>query len=172
MKVGARKGANRLTATQAAHPSRSPILSFRGSTQTAALTPGTLVRSWIVVHEQDLAIVKGLVSVAWADGRMSGEEREVLEGLLQAYKASPSEVVELRKYAETPRTIDDIPINELSYDDRRVLLLHAVLIAYIDGERTEREGALLDVLCEKLRIPDLEAKGLVEAAIRRVKQMR
>lgn len=130
------------------------------------------MRSCAVVHEQDLAIVKGLVSVAWADGRMSGEEQEVLEGLLQAYAASPSEVVELRKYAETPRSIDDVPINELSYDDRRVLLQHAVLIAYIDGERTDKEGALLDDLCKRLRIPDLEARGLIEAAVRRVKQSR
>lgn len=124
------------------------------------------------MHDQDLAIVKGLVSVAWADGRMSGEEREVLEGLLQAYGATPSEARELRTYAAIPRTIDDVPINDLSHDDRRVLLQHAVLIAHIDGESDEREGAVIDALCKRLRIPDLEARGIVEAAVRRVQALK
>jgi tellurite resistance protein len=37
------------------------------------------------MHIQNLAILKGLVTVAWADGRLAGEEKEVLEALLQAF---------------------------------------------------------------------------------------
>lgn len=124
------------------------------------------------MHEQDLAIVKGLVSVAWADGRVSGEESEVIEGLLQAFSATPSETLEVRKYAEKARTIDDVPINELSYDDRRVLLQHAVLITHADGEHHEKEQALLEALCKKLRIPDVEARGIIDIAVRRAREMR
>jgi tellurite resistance protein len=124
------------------------------------------------MHDQDLAIVKGLVSVAWADGRMAGEERELLEGVLQAFRATPSEVKEIRAYAEKPRTIEDIPINDLSHDDRRILLQHAVLVAYADGEEDGKERAMLDELCKRLRIPDVEARGIVDAAIRRVKEAR
>ncbi|HEX4474737.1 MAG TPA: TerB family tellurite resistance protein [Polyangiaceae bacterium] len=119
------------------------------------------------MHEQDLAIVKGLVSVAWADGHVTSEESEVIEALLQAFNATPSEVREIRNYASVARTVDDVPVTELSYDDRRLLLLHAVLLTEADGERSATESALLEQLCRKLRIPDLEAKGIIDAAERR-----
>jgi len=123
------------------------------------------------MHEQDLAMVKGLVSVAWADGRIAGEESEVIEALLQAFDASPSERREVEIYAKIPRTLDDVPVTELSYDDRRVLLQHAVLIAHADGDFGDAERQLLDALCKKLRIPDVEAKGIIEAAEQRAKAL-
>jgi uncharacterized tellurite resistance protein B-like protein len=121
------------------------------------------------MHEQNLAILKGLVSVAWADGRVASEELEVIEALLDAFEASPSESVEIRKYAESPRTIDDVPLTDLSYDDRRVLLQHAVLLTYIDGSQHDKERKILEDLCERLRIPTLEAKGIIDAASERAK---
>lgn len=124
------------------------------------------------MHEQDLAIVKGLVSVAWADGRISAEEHEVLDGLLEAFDASPSDAAEIRSYAKNARTIDDVPLNDLSHDDRRLLLQHAVLITHIDGEHHEKEQKLLEALCQKLRIPDVEARGIIEVAERRAKEVR
>jgi len=122
------------------------------------------------MHDQDMAILKGLVSVAWADGRIANEELEVIEALLQSFGASNSEAAEIRSYAKTERTISDIPITDLSHDDRRVLLQHSVLLTFIDGEQHEREKKLLDDLCEKLRIPDVEAKGLIAAAEERAKK--
>jgi prepilin-type processing-associated H-X9-DG protein len=121
------------------------------------------------MHEQNMAILKGLVSVAWADGHVAEEELEVIEALLQAFNATPSEAAEIRSYAKTERKLDDIPINHLSFDDRRILLQHAVLLTYVDGEQAEPEKKLLDALCEKLRIPAVEAKGIVAAAEQRAK---
>jgi tellurite resistance protein len=122
------------------------------------------------MHDQDMAILKGLVSVAWADGRIADEELEVIEALLQAFGATKSEAAEVRSYAKVERSIADIPITDLSHDDRRVLLQHSVLLTYIDGEQHEREKKLLDDLCEKLRIPDVEAKGLISVAEERAKK--
>lgn len=124
------------------------------------------------MHEQDLAILKGLVSVAWADGHVNDAETEVLEGLLLAFNASASEAHEIRKYAAKARTIDDVPVAELSFDDRRVLLQHAVLLAHIDGDHAEAEKKMLDELCRKLRIPEVEAKGIITLAERRALEMR
>lgn len=118
-----------------------------------------------------MAILKGLVSVAWADGRVAEEELEILEALLQAFEATPSESQELRSYAKQERTLDDIPLTDLSYDDRRVLLQHAVLLTFIDGEQHEKEKQLLDELCVTLHIPDAEAKALIAAAETRAKDM-
>jgi uncharacterized tellurite resistance protein B-like protein len=123
------------------------------------------------MHEQDLAMVKGLVSVAWADGRVASEEAEVITALLEAFQATPSEKREVETFAKTPRTIDDVPVTELSYDDRRVLLQHAVTIMHADGEQHESEKKLLDALCEKLRIPAVEARGIIDAAERRVREL-
>jgi len=123
------------------------------------------------MHEQDLAIVKGLVSVAWADGHVTTEESDVIRALLEAFKATPSERREVEVYARSRRTIDDVPITELSYDDRRVLLQHAVLVSYADGEHGPEEQGMLAALCEKLRIPDVEAKGIIDAAARRAREM-
>jgi tellurite resistance protein len=121
------------------------------------------------MHEQNMAILKGLVSVAWADGRVSTEEHEVIEALLQAFEATPSEAAEVRSYAKEERKLGDIPVTELSYDDRRILLQHAVLLTFIDGEQHEKEKKLIDELCEVLRIPAMEASGILTAAEQRAK---
>jgi prepilin-type processing-associated H-X9-DG protein len=110
---------------------------------------------------QNLAVVKGLVSVAWADGHVSAEEKEVLEALLQAFHALPSEAHELRKFAETPRSLADVPVQDLGFAARRQLLQHAVLLSYVDGKQDEKEKALLDQLAQALEIPPHEARDLL-----------
>ena len=91
------------------------------------------------MHEQNKAILMSLVPVAWADGNFADQEKEVLEALLEAFEANPEEAEELRTYAATPKTVDDIPVSELSFDDRRVLLQHAVLLSFADGDPSETE---------------------------------
>jgi tellurite resistance protein len=121
------------------------------------------------MHDQDMAILKGLISVAWADGRLADEEMEVIEALLQAFGATPSEAKEVRSYAKIERTLSDIPITDLSHDDRRVLLQHAVLLCHIDGEQHDKEKKIVEDLCEALRIPSVEAKGIIAAAEERAR---
>jgi tellurite resistance protein len=122
------------------------------------------------MHDQNMAI-KGLVSVAWADGRVAEEEMEVIEALLQAFEANPSESREVHSYAKHKRTLDDIPITDLSYDDRRVLLQHAVLLTFIDGEQARSEQELLGQLCERLGIPAQESNALIQVAEARAKDL-
>ena len=123
------------------------------------------------MHAQDLAIVKGLVSVAWADDRVADEEFEVIDALLAAYDATPSEAREVRKFAESKRTLKDIELSELGADDRRVLLQHAVLLTYIDGEQHKKELELLEDLIGTLRIPPMEAERIMASAASRAKSM-
>lgn len=123
------------------------------------------------MHEQNLAIIKGLVCVAWADGRVAGEEAEIIESLLDAFGATATERREIQLFAKKPRGLPDIPIHDLSGDDRRVLLQHAVLVTFVDGEQHAKEKKLLDELCEVLRVPMLEAKAIVGAAEERARGM-
>jgi tellurite resistance protein len=122
------------------------------------------------MHEEDKAILKSLVSVAWADGRVTGEETDIIEALLQAFDATPEDTAEMRAYAKTRRTLADIPLTELSADDRRLLVQHAVLLTFIDGAQSPEEKTLLAELCEKLRIPANEATSLLSAAESRAKR--
>lgn len=122
------------------------------------------------MHEQDRAILESLISIAWADGRVAEEETEVIEALLQAFGASDAETADLREYAKTKRTLDDIPLTALSTDDRRALLQHAVLLTFVDGEQSPEEKDFLAGLCDKLRIPTVEAQPLLAAAEARAKR--
>jgi tellurite resistance protein len=122
------------------------------------------------MHEQDKAILKSLVSVAWADGRVTSEETDIIEAILQAFEASPEDAKEMREYAKTRRTLADIPLTDLSADDRRLLVQHAVLLTFIDGAQTPDEKKLLGELCEKLRIPTNEANPLLTSAETRAKR--
>ena len=121
------------------------------------------------MQAQNLAVVKGLVSVAWADGHVSAEETEVLEALLEAFHALPSEAHELRKFAQTPRSLADVPIHELGFAARRQLLQHAVLLSYVDGKQDEQEKAIIEQLVHALEIPPLEARDLVRDSEERSK---
>ena len=121
------------------------------------------------MHDQNLAILKGLVAVAWADDRVTAEEKEVLEALLQAFGATASEAAEIRLFARQRRTLADVPLTELSYDDRRVLLQQAVVLTYIDGEQHESERQLLEELAQQLRIPASETAQLLSIAADRTR---
>ena len=122
------------------------------------------------MHDQDIAIVKALVPVAWADGVFAETEKQMLDALLDAYKASDKEKEVLREYAEKQRTLDDIDMQELSSDDRRTLFQHAVLMTFADGDQTAEEVTFLTALAQKLRIPDEEREVLMEVGAHRAKK--
>jgi tellurite resistance protein len=122
------------------------------------------------MHEEDLAIIKALVPVAWADGTFADKERETIEALLDAFAASDAEKEQIREYAKQRRTLEDIDLQELSADDRRAVVQHAVLISYVDGEHGPEEKQLIDGLISRLKIPAEEAKPLLEHAHQRAKK--
>jgi DnaJ-domain-containing protein 1 len=124
------------------------------------------------MNEEEFAIVRGLVPVAWADGSFADKEKEMLEALLDAYRASDEQKHALREYAKEKRTLDDINLQDLSAGDRRVLLQCAVLLSFADGEQHVSESQLLVELASKLRIPDDEAKHVIaEAEVRAKKNL-
>lgn len=118
------------------------------------------------------AMVKSLVAVAWADGRLHAYEAQVIEALLAAFEVDHETAGALRAYAGQPRALQDIPLHDLSADDRRMLLQHAVLLTYVDGEQCAEERELLQVLARRLRVPESEAKPLMERAARRAERLK
>lgn len=122
------------------------------------------------MHEQEFAIVRALVPVAWADGHFAEKEQEMLDALLDAYSASEDEKKQLRDYAKEKRTLDDINLQDLSAADRRVLLQHAVLLTFADGHQQAEESKFLDELAAKLKVPADEAKAVIAEAEARAKK--
>jgi tellurite resistance protein len=118
------------------------------------------------------AMVKSLVALAWADGRLHRYEAQVIDALLAAFEVDAESANMLRAYAGQPRTLEDIPLQELSADDRRLLLQHAVLLTHVDGEQSAEERALLKELTLRLRVPESEAGPLMERAQRRAERLK
>ncbi len=124
-----------------------------------------------MMHDQDMAIVRALVPVAWADGVFADKEKETLEALLDAYSATESERKSIHDYAAEKRTIDDIDLQELSADDRRVLLQHAVLLCFVDNDFNDDEQKFVTDLAARLKIPTQEGKEMIFSAAERAKRL-
>jgi hypothetical protein len=122
------------------------------------------------MYAENVAILKSLVSVAWSDGDFGAPEREMIDALLVAFDANDEQAKAIREYAETKRALADIPLEELSPDDLRVLVQHAVLLTFIDGHQNEKEKAFVVEMAKFIGIPDDEAATLIHAAEERAKR--
>lgn len=117
-----------------------------------------------MLTDQKKCSLKLLVALAWADGRVDEEEMEVVEAMFDAYGAQDEEAEELRKWARTPRSLEEVEVVDLEEADIVQVLQHAVLLSYIDGEQTQREVELMDKFVAKLALPDAKAKEIMESA--------
>jgi tellurite resistance protein len=122
------------------------------------------------MHAENVAILKSLVSVAWADGDYGASEREMVDALLVAFDATEEQATQIRSYAETKRALEDVPLDELSADDIRTLVQHAVLLTFIDGSQNDKEKQFVVDLARYVGIPDAEAGHLIEMAENRAKR--
>lgn len=113
----------------------------------------------------ELNIVKSLIAVAWADGKLEQPESGVIEGLLCGFDASEKEEADLLEYARSPRSLEaDIPLDDLSEEDRELLLANAALLAHADGEESSAEKELLTKLSSLLGFDSARAREIIESA--------
>jgi tellurite resistance protein len=110
-------------------------------------------------------IVRSLVAVAWADGKLESGETSVIEGLLTGFDASDAEEQEILEYSRTRRSLEkDIPLDELSREDRELLLANAALLTHADGDQSKSETEVLGQLIELLGFSDAEAHEILASA--------
>ena len=110
-------------------------------------------------------IVKALIAVAWADGKLEQPESGVIEGLLCGFDATPEEERELIGYAGVRRTLsNDVPVAEMSREDREILLGNAALLTLADGEQTRGERVVLDQLIKLLEFEADDADTIIASA--------
>jgi uncharacterized membrane protein YebE (DUF533 family) len=112
-------------------------------------------------------ILKSLVAVAWADGRMESAETSVIEGLLSGFAATDEEEQEILENAETRRTLEeDIPVGDLSDEDRELLFANAALLVQADGKETLSERRVLIQLGLLLGLEQAVVNDIVESVRR------
>ena len=110
-------------------------------------------------------IVKCLVAVAWADGKVAAPESGVIEGLLCGFDASEQEEREILDYAKLKRTLsEDAPLKALSQEERELLLANAALLTHADGEQSDTERQLLNKLVTMLEF-DAESAGEILGSV-------
>lgn len=110
-------------------------------------------------------VVKSLVAVAWADGKLERGESGVIEGLLAGFDATEDEEREILEYAKTRRTLEgDLPLRELGREDRELLLSNAALLTHADGVQSESEKRALERLTQLLGFAPDEAQQLIDIA--------
>ena len=111
------------------------------------------------------SIAKSLVAIAWADGKYQAPEEGMIDSLLWAFGASEEEEAELREYATKKRTLkDDVPLDDLSPEDRELLLAHAALLTHADGKQTKAELKMLSDMVELLGFSEEQSKPIIEGA--------
>ena len=109
-------------------------------------------------------IVKCLVAVAWADGKVAAPESGVIEGLLCGFDASEDEEREILDYAKLKRTLsEDAPLKALSQEERELLLANAALLTHADGEQSDSEKELLNKLVTMLEFDEESAGQILDS---------
>ena len=116
-------------------------------------------------------LLKLLVALAWADGRVDTEEMEVIEAMLDTFRVDAEAAEEIREFAKTPCTLDDVDIDGVTVDEAGLVLYQAVLLTFIDGEQSEKEIQLLNAFMEKLGLTREEAAPILERATARAKSL-
>ena len=117
-----------------------------------------------MLTEEKKGILKVLVAFAWADGRVAEEEMEIVEALLDAFEAGEDEAGEIREWARTERSLEDVDVSGLTPDDVEIALRHAVLLTYIDGEQSPEEIALVGDFASRLGLSADDAAPILESA--------
>jgi uncharacterized membrane protein YebE (DUF533 family) len=117
-------------------------------------------------------IIKSLIAVAWADGRVGDEERELIDTVLEAYELAEEDAGRIREWASSHKSLDQIDFGGLAEGDRFLLLQQAVYVTYIDGVQTDDELALLRDLAARIGIDASRAGELIRITTERAKALR
>jgi len=116
----------------------------------------------------NVAIMKTVVCVAWADGLFKDQERRALEGLLAAAQLTPEEVDELRRYAAEPRTLADVDTSVLTPEDCKKVVILAVALAHADYDYSFVERQTILKMCERMGFSPSETHTLLSRANARI----
>jgi tellurite resistance protein len=124
-----------------------------------------------MVDETRKKLLKVLVALAWADGRVDAEEMEIVYAVLDSFEADQETVKEFVTWAKEPRSLDDVDLSDLSPDDAELVLYQAVVLSFIDGEQSEKEVSLLKEFVNRLGLSKAHADAVLASATARAREL-
>ncbi len=117
-----------------------------------------------MLTESELAVVRALVALAWADGVADAPEHGVLEGMLVAFGAPEQQEAEILAWAARPRQLTDVAWDQVLAQDRELLLQNGALLTHADGSQTDAERRAFAELCRQLAATEEEICAAMAAA--------
>ena len=109
-------------------------------------------------------MIKTLVAVAWADGRVADEEREIIETLIDLNDLEEKDAQKIRTWAEKHRDLHELKFDGLEDVDKTMILQQAVFVTYVDGEQSDKERELLHDLNQRLGIEPERGADIIRTA--------
>lgn len=109
-------------------------------------------------------MIKTLVCVAWADGRVADEEREIIDTLIDLNDLGEADAKKIRLWAEKRHELRELKFDGLEDIDKTMILQQAVFVTYVDGEQSEKELELLRDLGQRLGIEPDRTADIVRTA--------
>jgi tellurite resistance protein len=109
-------------------------------------------------------MIKTLVTVAWADGRVADEEREIIDTLIELNDLDETEAQKIRTWAEKRRDLRELRFDGLEDIDKTMILQQAVFVTYVDGEQSDKELELLRDLGKRLAIEPDRVADIIRTA--------
>jgi uncharacterized membrane protein YebE (DUF533 family) len=116
-------------------------------------------------------LLKMLVALAWADGRVAEEEMEIVYAVVDSFGVDAATKAEIVSWAKTPRSLDDVDTEGLTEEDAELVLFQAVVLTFIDGEQSDKEVALLNAFVEKLGMSKARAEAVLASASARARAL-
>ncbi len=124
-----------------------------------------------MLDDKKKKLLRLLVALAWADGRVDQEEMEVVEAMLDAFGAEKGEGDDIREWAKQPRSLDEIDVSDITEDDAELVLFQAVFLTFIDGEQSKEEIDLLNTFSAKIGLSPDRAKTVLDRATLKAKEL-
>jgi uncharacterized membrane protein YebE (DUF533 family) len=110
-------------------------------------------------------LVRTLACVMWADGNASAPERRIIEQVVDEIGPSTEERVELSMWLDTDcSTLEDVHIEQLSQDEKQVLLTHAVVLTMADDVQLPSEKDILMKIIDRIALPGDVVDTIMEDA--------
>lgn len=114
------------------------------------------------MQEKDIAVIKGLIQVMWADGELAEAEREMLGSILVNMGCSPEELQEIAGMLKEPPSVDTLLKDLPDKESRRDVIKIVYAMALADDDYAESEDAFIKKLAAKLKITPKELEELKE----------
>lgn len=122
---------------------------------------------------QSQTILQALVKIAWADGRVSDDERRLLTRVLHELGTAPAEIAEFERLLGCPPDENaapaPLPIEELEEDKRCGVMRALLIMSFMDGHlcfaeirELERYQLLLGISPERMETLRAEAVAAAE----------